>query len=78
MKAPHTSKQIFVEFMKRDGFDSKTAIHEFEEFLTINGQVRTKESYIMMSHVGSTIPTNRADRVSIYLTFENALNHATA
>lgn len=72
-----TARLIFIEFMVRDGFDRKVAEVEFDEFLTINGVKRTKDSYLMMSHIGSMILTNRAGRMSIYMTFENAVNHAT-
>lgn len=70
-------RHTFIEFMVRDGFDRKQASHEFDNFLTVNGQIRLRDSYLMMSRLGATLSLNREARAKVYMTFENALNHAS-
>lgn len=77
MKTSYKARAIFIEFMARDGFGRDESAYEFDEFLTINGKVRVKESYLTMSRIGAKIVTNRVGRTNIYNTFASALNHAT-
>ena len=77
MKTSFKARTIFIEFMARDGFGRDESAYEFDEFLSINGKARVKQSYLTMSRIGAKIVTNRGGRAKIYDTFANALNHST-
>jgi len=77
MKVPTNTRYIFIEFVLREtALTREEAAYEFENFLTINGQVRTKESYMTVSRIGANFQMNRLARIGAYATFENAMNHA--
>jgi hypothetical protein len=52
------------------------AAFEFDNFLTINHQVRIKDSYMIVRRTDATLSLSRAQRLSVYMMFENAQNHA--
>jgi hypothetical protein len=77
MKTPTNTRFVFIEFAARDlGLTREEAAFEFDNFLTINGMVRTKDSYLTILRSGAKLVTNRLMRSRIYSTFENAINHA--
>jgi hypothetical protein len=77
MKVPRGTRHIFVEFCIRDGMPREWAEWEYDNALTINGYVRIRESYVTLFRAGAPFFMPRRERVSLYLTFENAMNHAT-
>ena len=72
--APASShKSIFVTFITRSGMMSAAdAAAEFD-FI---GDMSMNE-YLMARRIGMGVALSRADRASVYMTFENALNHAS-
>ncbi len=77
MKTPTNTRFVFIEFAVRDlGLTREEAAFEFDNFLTINGQIRVKTSYLTVLRAGAKLVTNRLMRGRIYSTFENAINHA--
>ena len=73
-----TALPIFVEFMRRDGFDVEMATEEFARIAPSpsRGSYLTGHEYNMVSRVGANFTMNRATRIGVYGSFENALNHA--
>lgn len=65
-------KNIFIEFVRRDGYTIKQAT---EEFRRIDG--KTLDGYLTTSRLGASFVLTRAERRNIYMTYENALNHAS-
>lgn len=62
--------------MEREGLMTlRQAAREYDEFLTVNGHIRLKDSYLTIRRIGAEVTLNRAQRVSVYLSFENAMNH---
>ena len=76
-RVPNGARRIFIEFLVRDGWRRRDAAHEFDEFLVCNGVARTKDSYLVVRRTGARTCLTRAQRESVYLTFANAINHAT-
>ena len=72
------AKATFIGMLQRDmGFTNEQAEQEFK-FLVVNRAQMLREYYtVQLRRVGATKTLNRAQRVSVYDTFENALNHAT-
>lgn len=71
-------RHIFIEFAHRDGIPREHAADELSRHLTINGLIRTRESYLVMRRTGSPLHLgDRAGRARLYSTLENAINHAT-
>ena len=76
---------IFVNFLVREHYDEEHAIEEFARiapapssgsFLSADEYVMSADEYVMVRRVGSGFVMNRACRLSVYASFENALNHA--
>ena len=66
-------KNIFVEFLRRDGFAVEDAAAEYER---VAG--KTRDEYLTTVRLGATFRLNRAARRGVYETYLNALNHAGA
>lgn len=69
---------IFVNFLVRDHFDEEFAIEEFARIVPepSSGSFLSADEYVMVRRAGSAFVINRATRLSVYASFENALNHA--
>jgi hypothetical protein len=69
---------IFTNFLIRDDFDEELAIEEFARIAPnpSTGGFLTADEYVMVRRAGSAFVMNRASRLSVYASFENALNHA--
>lgn len=76
-RIPAGARQVFIEFLARDGWHRRDAAHEFDEFLNCNGWARRRESYLTIRRTGARTCITRAQRQSIYETFLNSFNHAT-
>lgn len=75
------ARRIFIMFLAREGVDAAFAAEEFDLILSRGPRhsTATRDSYFCASRVGRVVPAafrNRAGRVSLYMTFENAFNHA--
>lgn len=70
---------IFTNFLIRDDFDAELAIEEFARIAPnpSSGEFLTADEYVMVRRTGSAFTMNRANRLSVYASFENALNHAS-
>lgn len=70
---------IFTNFLIRDDFDEELAIEEFARIAPnpSTGGFLSADEYVMVRRAGSAFVINRATRLSVYASFENALNHAT-
>lgn len=64
---------IFSGFLKREG-----VLTGYEAFAEINRvlSVKTMKEYFRVSRKGSTVPLTRRQRMSIWMLWENAQNHA--
>ena len=69
---------IFTNFLIRDDFDEELAIEEFARIIPepASGSFLSADEYVMVRRAGSAFVINRATRLSVYASFENALNHA--
>ena len=69
---------IFTNFLIRDDFDEELAIEEFARIAPnpSTGGFLAADEYVMVRRAGSAFTMNRANRLSVYAAFENALNHA--
>ena len=69
---------IFVNFLVREDYDEEHAIEEFARIAPApsSGSFLSADEYVMVRRVGSGFVMNRACRLSVYASFENALNHA--
>jgi DnaJ-class molecular chaperone len=67
-----TVQTIFVNFVSRDG--TLTREQATEEFARL--QNKTLDQYLTTCRIGGTFRLDRAARRSLYLTYENAQNHA--
>lgn len=77
-RATSQVRHIFIEFAHRDGILREHAADELNRHLTVNGFIRTRESYLVMRRTGSPLHLgDRAGRARLYSTLENAINHAT-
>jgi hypothetical protein len=76
MRPPSGTRHHFIEFAHRDGLPREHAAFEYDNHLTANGQAMLKDWYLHTSRVGAPFTLNRAQRLSLYLTFENAQAHA--
>lgn len=76
-RIPAGARQIFIEFLAREGWHRRDAAHEFDEFLSCNGWARRRDSYLTIRRTGARNCITRAQRQSIYETFLNSFNHAT-
>ena len=71
------AKNTFVKMLIRDmGFTASQATSEFCLIVVNNVQMNIG-NYLSVRRIGATKMLSRADRCSVYATFENALNHAT-
>jgi hypothetical protein len=67
------AKETFIRFLIRDGFSSEFASKEFDLIFKCG----TRDSYLAVSRVGyEKIEGGRTGRIDIFLSFENAYNHA--
>ena len=69
---------IFTNFLIRDYFDEELAIEEFARIAPnpSTGEFLSADDYVMGRRAGSAFTMYRANRLSVYASFENALNHA--
>lgn len=69
---------IFVNFLVREHFDEEFAIEEYARLAPepSSGSFLSADEYVMIRRTGSAFVINRATRLSVYASFENALNHA--
>lgn len=77
IRIPTGARHVFIEFLARDGWGRSDAAHEFDEFLNCNGWARRRDSYLTVRRTGASVCLTRVQRESVYLTFANAINHAT-
>jgi hypothetical protein len=78
IKIPMFTKTHFVEFARRDGIAREHAASEFDNILNLNGYARTLDSYITVRRIGQPFTLTRVERISLHLTFQNAMNHASS
>lgn len=73
------ARNTFAQFAARNGqMTVPQARYEFDEFLMSTVfQPATRDQYRMRRRVGAAFTMNRAQRDEIFMTFENAINHAT-
>ena len=77
-KIPPSARHIFVEFMAREGWHRRDAQQEFDDFLgAVNGVARVRDSYLTVRRTGSRVVLTRVQRIDVYETFLNSINHAT-
>lgn len=77
MIPPQGARQIFIAFAQRDlGLSASHAAWEYDNKLTANGHALLRDFYLHTSRIGAPFAMTRAERHSLYLTFENALGHA--
>ena len=73
-------KKIFIMFLKRNGYSAEFAAEEFPFLVALsNGKsvAEFEKAYALANRFGMlSIPSGRAGRRRIALSFENALNHA--
>ena len=69
---------VFSNFLVRDAYDEELAIEEFARIAPnpSSGEFLSADEYVMVRRAGSAFVMNRASRLSVYASFENALNHA--
>lgn len=69
---------VFANFLVRDAYDAEMAIEEFARIAPnpSSGEFLSADEYVMVRRAGSAFVMNRASRLSVYASFENALNHA--
>ena len=70
-------RPIFIGFLTRDlDFTYAQANAEWR-LLTLTGQIMPRDFYVLRARrVGFYKPLTRADRIEVYMTLENAQNHA--
>ena len=66
----------FTAFMQRDGFTREQATSELS-ILLVNDRPVLRSYYLTARRTGQSFALTRQQRASVYLTFENAINHAT-
>jgi hypothetical protein len=77
MIPPSGTRQIFINFAQRDlGLRADHAAWEYDNKLTGNGHALLRDFYLHTSRLGAPFAMTRAERRSLYLTFENAQSHA--
>lgn len=70
-------RHTFVEMLVRDGWTRSDAEREHDKFL-VNGMCPlVRDAYLMCRRTGACVSLDRKKRQSVYMTFENALNHVT-
>jgi hypothetical protein len=69
-------RATFTAFMQRDGFTHEQAASELS-ILLVNDRPVLRDHYLTARRTGQSFPLNRQQRASVYMTFENAINHAT-
>lgn len=74
----YTPKHITIGFLVRDhGFTQAEAIKEIDVLFASPTKLFLKDHYLTVSRVGLRALGGRYARASVYMTAENALNHAT-
>lgn len=73
-----TVRHTFANFMAREGTMTYVqAVEEFE-FLMVNNQTVTEEHYMYrVRRIGASVLLTRSQRQSVYMSFQNAINHST-
>ena len=72
----HTIKHITTEFLVRMGWSRADAIKE-NDFLWATANTPVLEAhYYKTPRIGSSKQLTRAGKLSVWLTFQNAINHA--
>lgn len=66
------ARSIFVNFLMREGWTQEQATTECD---FVDG--KTKDQYVYTARIGATKPLNRKEKMSVYMAWENAQNHAT-
>jgi hypothetical protein len=79
LSAPELSRlhATFTAFMQRDGFTYEQAASELS-ILLVNDRPVIESYYMTARRTGQSFALNRLQRAKVYLTFANAINHATA
>lgn len=71
------ARETFVKFAKRDhGLSFEQAHEEYNRMMATPSRIATKESYVRGSRVGASFAISRREKLSLYLTLENAINHS--
>jgi hypothetical protein len=66
----------FRNFLIRDhGFTAEEANMEVSEFIQQNGKIVVKPFYMTVRRTGATKTLDRAQRLSVYASLENAFRH---
>jgi hypothetical protein len=77
MTLPFATRPTFIGFAQRDcGLTAAQAAWEFDNVLTANGHAVLRDFYLHTSRVGAPFAMNRAERRSLFMSFENAQGHA--
>lgn len=72
-------RQTMALFLVRDfDFTPAQAQRELNYLMLAPGLTGTQTNYLMQRRLGSTVSLNRAERMRVYMAFQNAINHATA
>lgn len=66
----------FTAFMQREGYTYEQAASELS-ILLVNDRPVLRDYYLTARRTGQSLTLTRQQRASVYLTFENAINHAT-
>jgi hypothetical protein len=67
-----SAKAIFVNFLKRLDFTEEQAV---EEYARVSD--KSMPEYLTMPRYGATKALKRSERHSVYMSWENAQNHAS-
>lgn len=71
------AKQIFKNFLIRDGWTAADAENELTFLLASDNISVIQSYYLTCSRVGAKGLGNRAGRIAVWHTWENAINHST-
>ena len=73
-----TPKQIAIGFLVRDHkFTQAEATKEIELLFVSKNKLFVKDYYSRVNRIGFRALGNRSNRLSVYMSAENALNHST-
>ena len=71
-----TAKRLFVIFAQRDGWTYAEATQELTFLLSCNDVKYVRDYYLSTCRIGATKRLNRAGKLAVWSTWENAQNHA--
>ncbi len=70
---PEVARNVFLKFIARDGVIAVDIASQEFDFI---GTFKSLDEYKAASRVGRYGRLSRKERISLYLTYENAFNHA--